>query len=628
MSILGGLDFIARQQRKDGGFWEYNLSLPGEMTRPKYRTTFTPSLVALALANLPRGRRIRQKCVEFLLAQKSTSWSWNYWARSSAQTRLQAYPDDLDDTFLALCAIWHYDQSFIAPSVSAEVAHLLFATETQPGGPYRTWLVDNDANEVWRDVDPAVNANIGAFLALQDVELPALTTFLETAVAEQKLISPYYPTGLPITYFMSRWYRGKYKERLQDLILLEQKDATWESPHQTALAVSALIRLGYPAGKLKAACQSLRMTQAADGGWPPEPMCIGPGGQLSGSAALTTALCIEALTLYQHAVKKPRPSKSPAPPDRHYDIVVNTVRDHIATLGHTELKLQTHAVLERIISRDHDRQIVRLPLIIAQASAVRASEDLTRQLAVANVWGWMAYMVYDDFLDNEGDPRFLPSAVYAHRQLFESLRATLPGNRAFHDEIAAIMDRLDQANAWEVAHCRASIKKGRLFIDKLPEYGDYWQLADRSLGHAIAGIGVLYDAGVSAQRIQALVSFFEHYLIARQLNDDAHDWESDLARGHINAAAAKILEIWSAKHRLAMGIDPIGQSEALRLIMWEQVIDSICHDIASHIAEAKSALGRAGMDDTVVLPLLMPLENAAKKALSTRDDSLEFISRL
>jgi hypothetical protein len=113
------------------------------------------------------------------------------------------YPDDLDTTSLALYALAIHDESTSAEAL-ANYVHLLFATEVKEGGPYRTWLVNEAALPAWKDVDPCVNANIAAFLKLEEVELAGLNDYLQSVVDDPSVCSPYYPSRLSFYYFLSR----------------------------------------------------------------------------------------------------------------------------------------------------------------------------------------------------------------------------------------------------------------------------------------------------------------------------------------------------------------------------------------------------------------------------------------
>lgn len=628
--IKSGLDFIAKAQRTDGGFWEYSLDQESDTTQSqKYRTTFATSLIMLALKNVPGSEQIKDKSAKFLLAQKSPVWSWNYWARSSRMTRTQPYPDDLDDTFLALSSLWHHDPTLIGPEAMAAIANLLFETEIKTGGPYTTWLVDKTADKVWHDVDLIVNANIAYFLQLQEIELPHQKELIERAITKEKLDSPYYPSFQPAAYFISRSYTGEMREKLCEIVSahsLMKKD-----PHQTALMITTLLQLGYPAKQLQANIDYLIKNQSADGSWPASPMCIGPRARPSGAASLTTALCLEALVLHSQQLI-PVPKKTIHP---EYKTVVAMTHGIIRQLPQPELKTETESALLRMLAYDKDKQIVLLPWIIARAFGLKETNSTTlRNLAVASLWGWMAYTIYDDFLDNEGHPTRLPSAILANRQLLSTLRQTLRENYEFHTEVDEIMNRLDGANAWEVTHCRGRIDENRFYIDKLPDYGEYWQLAERSLGHTIAGLGVLYSAGLpgSSPEMNALRDFFFHYLIARQLNDDAHDWEDDLSRCHVNAVGVLVIEKWlvAGNKSLQQGVDLQKDRQTLQLIMWESVIDEVCTLIQDHVDAARMALEpfEAQGDTSQLLRLLVPPEKAAKKALDTREQAVKFMASL
>lgn len=626
-AIKGGLEFIAKVQRGDGGFWEYRWD--GGKLSQKYRTTFATSLIMLALKDVVGSDSIKDKSARFLLLQKSPAWSWNYWARSSQMAKQQPYPEDLDDTFLALSALWFHDQTLLTPEVMADIAHLLFATEVTPGGPYRTWLVDDTADAIWQDVDLVVNANIGYFLRLQGVELSELKGFLEQAILKNELQSPYYPSLQPAMYFLARAYKGKAQGTLRQHILAQQDELLGQNPHQTALTITALLQLGYPATKLKEAINYLKKTQASDGSWQVGPMCIGPHSYPSCSPGLTTALCIEALVQYSQAIQTTPQREQES---LEYRAVIQEIEATIADISHSDLKSEITTQLEQMKAYDKDQQIVLLPWLVARSFNIHADKATLHGLARTSMWGWIAYTIYDDFLDGEGRPKALPAALYATRQLLSNLATILPVDREFQCEIDKILQTMDGASAWEIAHCRGKVLKNKVYISSLPNYGDFHHLAHRSLGHTIAGLGVLYSAGIAADdmKMKALRDFFHHYLIARQLNDDAHDWEEDLRSGHVNSVGALILKKWIATgNNLAGGIE-MRKKKQLQLILWDDgVITEVCQYIRYHITAAREALLAVGLQDVVpLLKLLQGPENAAKKAEQTRLEAIEFINAL
>lgn len=634
-ATAAGIRYLEGVQLPRGGFLSYSTTDPEDFERAfAYRTTFFPSLIlsALSQCEIDGSQVVRRRLVDFLLAQHSEAWSFNYWDRTSPESRAQPYPDDLDDTMAALAALWSADPALFDGKLNAHLAKLLIATEVEPGGPYRTWLVDEQADQQWQDVDLAVNANIARCLSLQGVKLPNLERLIDSAISKDEIRSPYYPNAYPLIYFTSQWYQGTHRDELQRRLLDWQQQGYWHNPLQTALAISSLCRLGGAAKTLQPASMYLLSTQASDGSWPASAFCIDPmqRGQTAyaGSPALTTALCIEALQLYQ---QRP-PDQQLAQPmaDPRYTTVTRQVRDRLQQLEASELKRLSLKTLRRLLQQDTDRQIVLLPWLIADALQREVDESVLRQLAAASLWGWMAYTLYDDFLDDEGDAAYLPVANVCLRQLVLTLQASLE-QADFQQWCRAILDRQEAANAWEVTYCRAKVRKGTLYVGHLPDYGDYSQLADRSFGHAIAAFGVLAAAGLTKNSPAAgyLQDFFRHYLIARQLDDDAHDWEEDLRAGRLNAVTTLVLAAYQGRHGLKKAIDLQAASDELRLLMWEEVMPVVCKDITRHVQAARRALKQTRFPQTRKLAgLLARHERSAQQAMQRRTETMEFIATL
>lgn len=639
-AVQRGAAYLEVTQLPDGGFT--STSAPNKHTKQstkRYQTTFFPSLILQALEDVHTkpAKIVKARIVDFLIDQKSSAWSFNYWDRQSVEYASRPYPDDLDDTFVALAALYSVQPELFKPAVQAAIAKLLISTEMQEGGPYRTWLTDS-TDQVWHDVDVVVNTNIGHFLSLQQIELPSTTSLVEAAITGNALESPFYPNVYPLVYFMARWYRGRHQRLLQEKLLARKNGSAWQHPQRTALAITSLLKLGYSTDRLKPAVDYLLHLQQPDGSWEAEAFCIDPSieGKVyyAHSRALSTALCMEALTLYEEQLtdtvnKQPETNKQ----QRFYKVIVQAAAQRIHDIQQIELKQGLGTILERITAQDTDAQIIMLPLVVARAFKLKPASEVIQQLATCSLWGWMAYSTYDDFLDGEGEASLLPAANTCLRYLVEHLSTTLPTNKAFHTEVEAIMNRLDAANAWELVNCRGQLKGHILHLKHIPDYGDYWQLADRSIGHVISALGVLYAEGTTsdASSLTALHEFMKHYLIARQLNDDAHDWYEDLLAGHVNAVGAMLLR---SKYPVipdgGLKIDIVAKKPILEQLLWEEIIDQACSDIKQHIDLARSALQKPGLDVDVNVfeTFLLPLEVASELALQKRNEALEFIAAL
>ena len=204
------------------------------------------------------------------------------------------------------------------------------------------------------------------------------------------------------------------------------------------------------------------------------------------------------------------------------------------------------------------------------------------------------------------------SFLRALTEIYHSL-----GTRAV--EIAPLfkgtMDRIDDANAWEQRHCR--ILAGS---NALPSFGGHETLADRSIGHAMGPLAMLLLAGydASGKEYKNVESFFRHYLIARQLHDDAHDWAEDLLRGRVNSIGAIVLGDKTMAATTAL--------QELKKIFWEESIDVAARMIIAHIDAARRARESSPLSDADFMEsALQRLESGARRAITERDEALAFL---
>src|SRR6266568_1907929 len=639
-----GITYLTRQQQKDGSF--ISLSSPRKNNFSKalsFHSTFSTSLILDCLSNMPQEsavKEMQQKASAFLLQQKSMYWSFNYWARNSQQAKKMPYPDDLDDTSCALAALFHYDNSIIDGSVLAYVVRLLTATEIKEGGPYRTWLVDDNADNVWKDTDVAVNSNIAYFLSLQEIELPQLTNYIEDCIINNKLFSPYYPTDYPILYFISRFYNGKYKDALINLLLAKKNSKHhWDNPLNTALVMSSLINL-QGADTLDKSLQYLLQTQIK-GAWKPYPFYTGVNPKkdkpyYAGSAALTTALCLEALCKYLPTIsvgdKKAR-EKIDIKKDRLHEQIIKKAEKRFSFLDEKTYR-NTLGILDKIINNDNQQQVSLLPYYFAQtlgSKKKKVPEEFMLDLGVANVFGWLAYTIYDDFLDLERkeDTQILSVANIALRSVCGIYEKILPRKIRFSEMFHNIMDSLDSSNAWETTNCKIAINNNTFDLKNfaVPNFLGYERLAEKSLGHALGPVAILFSLGYNkhSPEVRNLLLFFKHYLIARQLNDDAHDWEQDLLKGNCNSVGSLLLKKAHLYDREKVSTEKYIQK--LQKIFWHEIIVEVCALINEHTQKAKKALH----DCTVIIDhhfleqMVTPYEKAARIALDERKKALEFL---
>jgi len=595
-AIARAAAFLAAVQELDGSFVSQSsaVALPFKATKV-YRTSFAPAVMLGALAGVshPSIQPVRARLADWLPAQKSSHWSFNYWAKDTPERKSLPYPDDLDDTFCALFALHRHDPKLIDGACLGAIARLLIATETTVGGPYRTWLVAASAPAVWHDVDLAVNSNIAAFLRRVADPLPNVTALLETAIAKQEYSSPYYPSPYPLWYYLARAYTGPLRTALRQHILQAQIDDTWETPLQTALALSALRELGHR-GDMRKAHAFLLRTQQPGGGWAAEAFCLDPARQgrqhYNGAATLTTAFVLEALSVTSHTT--PRATSQPAEATTLYRQAFREA----ATLP-VPLRPSFKKLLTSMRGGDHGGEIVLLPQRTARSLRIAPETippDTYEHLSRATLYGWLAYTVFDDFLDDEGQPRHLPPAAAALRLSLEHFYDALPAHAAFQQLVRSTFDRIDAANALELAACRAPVHDGQLELAALPPNPGMLWLAERSLGHSLAPLGVLAAHGTppGSKPAQQLLQAIRHYLAARQLSDDMHDWEADLRAGHLTLVVGELLR----DHSLQPGsYDLTTLLPALQRTFWHHSVTRLCALVTQQTTAARRAMQRSGL---------------------------------
>lgn len=613
--IEGQLRILATKQNQDGSF--SNLSSPNaSFSNPKKirKTTFFTAQILIALAPLKTNavaQAIAKKGVAFLLAERSTQWSWNYWARTEPSLKTSPYPNDLDDTFSALAAIQLWDPEKIDGEATAYIAKILTSTEENVGGPYRTWLVTNDSPKAWKDIDLAVNANIAYFLHLQGIELPNLSEFFSGS----KIESLYYPNRYPILSFL-----GRSKHLNPDHIYRDHQFLQPTSVLVAAQMTVGLLHQGEPIAKV-----GHLLTYLRDNPWKAEPFCLDPAAEgvhwFAGSPELTTAICLEALALSEVATPKTSTqTKSTS---------MEALEKTCATLPEP-LRGELQKAVLKIQRVDQETPILTLAHVVHTAlgnPSYPGQEKMLVDLGVATAFGWIAYTIFDDFLDQEGAPNLLPAACTALRLTDRTFRDILPDHTTFQAKVVTILNTIDASNTWEVLSTRPTytVKKITWKSHDIPQYGTTLQpLADRSLGHLLAPLAVCYASGKD-KAAKAIEVFFTHFLIARQVNDDAHDWKEDLQRGQINAVATHLLSKRLQDGKISTSLpDLCGELEGL---LWKKEVEWVCKTITSHLHNAERALTACAeiKNPEALFKILKPLYASVEKVKIERTKTLDFL---
>ncbi len=625
--IKKAITFISLQQRKNGSFDHESVS--SSLINPKYvyTSTFPSSLIILALQNYKdvlKVNKIITKSSDFLKSQASENYSFNYWNRNSNNYKKMPYPDDLDDTALALSALFIANPKNISGKMLAKIVSLLTLVESRVGGPYKTWLVSKDAPKQWQDVDIAVNANIAYFLHLQDISLPKLDTFLDKKIKNNMLLSLYYPNEYPVIYFISRFYNGRYKNTLIKKLLSLQKNSYWENPLYTSLAISSLINLEYSGSQLLPAIEYL-VKQIKSSSWEAFPFYVDPAidniKYFAQSKTLTTALCVEALQKFNIIQYKTKKNVSLKREDKIHKKILFTIEKKLKNIDKNIFA--SYLEIKKRIFFDSQKQVSLLPYYFYASLKKKYKQNISQKILIylgqANTYGWVAYTIYDDFLDNDANPKFLSLANISLRVLTQIYMDLFKGNSKFTLFYFETMDIIDKANLWEILHARVPLSK--VMERKIPTFNSLNQLAEKSLGHILSPMALMALGKVPKKQQTYFVEFFIHYLIARQLNDDAHDWENDLKNGQVNAVGSLVIKYAVKKHISLVN------SKALQNVFWTKIVLSIHKKVHVHIKMGKFYLEKCSFleKNDFFSVLIDSYLKAMEQALEERKQAMEFL---
>jgi hypothetical protein len=591
-------------------------------------STFYSSLIVSALKDLDNTitNIIKEKAVAFLLAQRNADWSFNY---------SDHYPPDLDDTCIALRALHLQHPEIITEEVLAHVTSLLIGNEIAPGGPYQTWILPAHLQHdvQWHDIDIVVNSNIAIFLSELGIAMPRLQDYFEETILAGSFSSEYYYHDIVIIYFLAQAYEGEHKDMLVERLLQYRNDSgCWGNPLFTALAVSTLLRLGVDPGRLTSGIDHILATHK-NGRWPPQPFFIetrsGTDITYSNCDAHVSACCVEAVTLYEHAIAN-SPDNNPFGESNTFIFDVSNRCKEVFANASNLLQRQFRDSLAELFHKDPRHEIPLLAYNFAEALNTRYAIDanMVIELAALNMLGWIGYSIYDSILDEEDCIGLLPMASMCIRDV-TTIAQRFVGQSSGEAFIDHIFDGIAASTAWEYEHCRLGKEGDDLVIpEMLPGYGDCKVLAEKSLGHAIGPMLLCFLCN-QVEQAKVVEGFFTHYLIARQLHDDAHDWLEDLRHGYINSVSVAIIEAWQKQSGMSR-CNVEKEQGRLQEYFWQHHIDIVAKNINDHCSMARTELKKVTIlrDIAFLEQLLVPLEQAAEQAIAERNSTRIFLSSL
>ncbi len=291
--------------------------------------------------------------------------------------------------------------------------------------------------------------------------------------------------------------------------------------------------------------------------------------------------------------------------------------------------------IKKTIKKNHDKQMTLISYYF-QLALGRKGQMITSDFIIlaglANVFYWTAFIIYDDFWDEDEKaiPQILPAANLYARHYIDFYTHLFPENNEFRNFFNNLMDKLDTANTWETVYCRTKVIDSKFIIpEKLPNFKNYDLKFYPASGQILGPIALMLKSGfnLNSPEVSGVTIFFKNYLIAMQINDDAHDWLEDMKRGHLSTVVVMLIQDWQQKYPQRQEIDLINDLEKLQELFWFNTVKNASELTLLYTKRAGAALNNLSfLEDRAPLEHYINItKNTALKALSEQQKSLNFL---
>ena len=274
--------------------------------------------------------------------------------------------------------------------------------------------------------------------------------------------------------------------------------------------------------------------------------------------------------------------------------------------------------LERLKHADKNNEITLIPTIFFESLTSPICTPPLVLLGEANIYCWIAYTIYDHILDGKPLVDYLPVGNIATRLALQRYQALFPKNHPFQRKIINIFTGMDMANSWELKHCRFPQDGEAITISRLPSYGHLDFLARRSLGHVLGPLAVAAILSHTKKQTNEIEKGLHHYLIARQLSDDIHDWQEDIRAGHSSAVVTYILKSQEVKAGSYV-LDPL--VEKMQVNFWQHSMQATNDLIHHHANLAHHHFTKSGLlkKDGGIMNLVLRLNALATESSNEKE---------
>lgn len=292
-------------------------------------------------------------------------------------------------------------------------------------------------------------------------------------------------------------------------------------------------------------------------------------------------------------------------------------------------------ILKITAKNNPDKQMLLMPFYFYQSLGIKLNKEnkeLITKLGLINAYFWTAFIIYDDFWDEDEKavPSLLPLANFMSRELNLFYFSFFNNSEGYNKYLKELLNKADCANYFEIKTCRfpRPLKNIPINLEKinLVDYKNYEIKFLPAATHLLGPLAIMakLNLKINSKEIKSLENFFRHYLIARQLNDDLHDFQEDLRRGHLSPAVNETLKV--SKNQ---GENLVDEKE-LKKVFWLKTLKTLAQRIIKEINIAEKELKKIKVitNPEPLLNFCHLAKNSALKALEEREKSLAFIKEL
>jgi len=619
---------LHQAQNEDGSFDSQTL-LNGKVVGLK-QTPYYSSLISIYLESVEDelAIKIRKKIHHFLLKEKSANWTFNYLCRNfDKKITKEKYPDDADDTFLALLALYLYDKSLFTGEVMSIVIKNLISIEKNIGGPYNTWFINK--NDDSKDFDMIVNSNILSFLDNFDVKIYQTELFLRKSI-EEEVLSKYYHNSLFKYYLLSQRKDKTHSKQILCKLNSYIKSYNDLKGLEKCLLTNTLIKLDQKTPILNTGLSYIinNLDELCD---TPYELFIekfkNKETEYSVCKSFNIALLIEGIHLNNSLKDKLRIfNKIPTEKSEYENSIQKRIKNFGNTL-HGKTKSQYHKIIGNILNRKNIGEIISTSFHVHKCIKTNLSKESIEKLDEATIYGWMAYEIYDDIYDEGKRIECLGLANILNRKSYELFCL-------FDNENKSLVDyyfkKIDQTNTLQYelkAYNNESIlskveKMSKRYYEKI--------VFNRAIGHIIGPmliINQMRDKGKRKKYRKMLYKFFKNYIISKQLNDDVHDWEEDYKNGNITLVHQMIQSGRRISTVTEVQNTTYIDTKDMKREFWQKTIHEVLKIIKGHLDKAGSAIIK--LDSESNLSFFFDLLRKQEKGIEkTREESKNILAFL